>query len=136
ATAADTQTIAATPSTAATPPVSAVTPRATKITAVRTRAVRVSPEIGLLLEPIIPTRYPETAAKKKAKIISKVAETIATKTDVLKIKKVIEKVAIATIAMPTIIQLNGMSLSILSVDTEPPVAAFLTSETERAIPAE
>ena len=45
----------ATPRTEATP-ASPFTPSATRISAVTTRAVRVSPLIGLLLDPMIPTR--------------------------------------------------------------------------------
>src|SRR5208337_1039033 len=63
ATADETQTMAATPSTAATPPVPE-TPRATIRRAAITRVQRVSPDTGLFEEPIIPTRLPETAAKK------------------------------------------------------------------------
>jgi hypothetical protein len=42
--------------------------------------------MGLLLDPIIPTRYPETAAKKKARIIMTVAAQMATITEVLNIE--------------------------------------------------
>ena len=64
ATAAETQPTAATPSTAATP----AAPFAPTITMVRAATMvvaRVSPEIGLLDDPIMPTRLPDTAAKKK-----------------------------------------------------------------------
>src|SRR5271157_411727 len=63
ATADETQTTAATPSTAATPPVPD-TPKATISSAAITSVQRVSPETGLFDEPIMPTRLPETAAKK------------------------------------------------------------------------
>src|SRR5215467_15052467 len=64
ATADDTQTTAATPSTAATPPVPE-TPSATISSAAITSVHNVKPDTGLFDEPIIPTRFPETAAKKK-----------------------------------------------------------------------
>jgi hypothetical protein len=43
--------------------------------AAMTRVQRVSPETGLLEEPIIPTRFPETAAKKKPTMIITPAAT-------------------------------------------------------------
>ena len=51
----ETQTMAAMPSTAAMPGLP-FTPRITITRAVTTRAVRVSPLMGLLLEPMMPTR--------------------------------------------------------------------------------
>src|SRR5712691_9381406 len=64
ATADETQTTAATPSTAMTPLVPE-TPNETISSAAMIRVDSVRPEIGLLDEPITPTRYPETVAKKK-----------------------------------------------------------------------
>lgn len=64
----------------------ASTPIITIMSAVTTKAVSVKPLMGLLLEPIMPTRYPEIAAKKKAKTINTVAATIAGRKDVLNIK--------------------------------------------------
>src|SRR5208282_4854662 len=74
ATADDTQTTAATPSTAATPPVPD-TPKATISSAAITSVHSVSPDTGLFDEPIIPTRLPETAAKKNPTIIMTPAAT-------------------------------------------------------------
>ena len=74
ATADETQTTAATPSTAATPPVPE-TPRATINSAAITSVHSVSPETGLFDEPISPTRFPETAAKKNPTIIMTPAAT-------------------------------------------------------------
>jgi len=77
ATAAATQTTAATPRTAATPG-SPFIPKATIRIAATTKVDSVNPLIGLLLEPIIPTRYPDTAAKKNpATIITTVATSAA-----------------------------------------------------------
>src|SRR5271157_3971043 len=76
ATAEETQTTAATPRTAATPPLPE-TPKATISRAATTRVQSVSPETGLLEEPIIPTRLPETAAKKKPSTIITTAATTA-----------------------------------------------------------
>ena len=76
ATAEETQTTAATPSTAATPPVPE-TPRATISSAATTSVQSVSPETGLFDEPIMPTRLPETAAKKNPSTIMTPAATSA-----------------------------------------------------------
>ena len=76
ATAEDTQTTAATPSTAATPLIPD-TPMATISKAAIINVQRVSPETGLLEEPIIPTRFPETAAKKKPTTIMTTAAVMA-----------------------------------------------------------
>src|SRR5580698_4410399 len=76
ATADETQTTAATPNTAATPPVPE-TPSATISSAATTRVHNVSPETGLLDDPIIPTRLPETAAKKKPSTIITTAAATA-----------------------------------------------------------
>ncbi len=64
ATAADTQPTAATPSTAAIP-AAPLAPTITIVSAATMVVARVSPEIGLLDDPIMPTRLPDTAAKKK-----------------------------------------------------------------------
>src|SRR5579862_1083815 len=64
ATAEETQTTAATPRTAATPD-PPETPSATIRSAAISKVERVSPEIGLFDDPIKPTRFPETVAKKK-----------------------------------------------------------------------
>ena len=64
ATADETQTTAATPRTAATP-CEPLTPTITIVSAATIVVASVRPEIGLFDEPIIPTRFPETAAKKK-----------------------------------------------------------------------
>ncbi len=64
ATADETQTTAATPSTAATP-FMPVAPMTSIRRAAMMRVDRVRPEMGLLEDPIVPTRFPETAAKKK-----------------------------------------------------------------------
>src|ERR1043165_6347875 len=64
ATAEETQTTAATASTATTPDVPC-TPIETISSAAITSVESVRPEIGLLDEPITPTRYPDTVAKKK-----------------------------------------------------------------------
>src|ERR1017187_1830490 len=74
ATADETQTTAATPSTAATPPVPD-TPRATISRAAITSVQSVSPDTGLFDDPIIPTRLPETAAKKNPTTIITPAAT-------------------------------------------------------------
>src|SRR5438309_1700413 len=74
ATADDTQITAATPNTAATPPVPE-TPSATINRAAMTSVQSVSPETGLLEEPIMPTRFPETAAKKNPTITMTPAAT-------------------------------------------------------------
>ena len=74
ATADETQTTAATPSTAATPPVPE-TPSATISSAAITSVHSVSPETGLFDEPIMPTRLPETAAKKNPTTIMTPAAT-------------------------------------------------------------
>jgi hypothetical protein len=63
ATAEETQTTAATPRTARTP-LAPETPRDTIRTAAMMRVESVRPETGLFDEPMIPTRYPETVAKK------------------------------------------------------------------------
>ena len=64
ATADETQTTAATPNTAATPEVPE-TPSETISSAAMSKVDSVNPETGLFEEPIIPTRLPETVAKKK-----------------------------------------------------------------------
>src|SRR3954470_11745634 len=74
ATADETQTTAATPKTAATPP-APETPRATIKSAAMMRVERVSPETGLLDDPIRPQRLPDTVAKKKPSISMVVAAT-------------------------------------------------------------
>ena len=76
ATAEETQTTAATPSTAATPEVPE-TPIETISRAAMIRVQSVSPEIGLFEEPIMPTRLPETAAKKKPRMSMTTAATMA-----------------------------------------------------------
>ena len=76
ATADDTQTTAATPSTAATPCMP-VTPTMTIVSAATTVVASVSPEIGLFDEPIMPTRLPDTAAKKKPAMSITTAARIA-----------------------------------------------------------
>ena len=63
ATAEETHTTAATPRTAATPWIP-LTPMMTIVSAAMTVAASVRPEIGLFDDPISPTRFPETAAKK------------------------------------------------------------------------
>src|ERR1700733_11639665 len=62
ATAAETQTTAATPNTVATPEIP-WTPSATISSAAIIKVESVRPEIGLLDEPINPTRFPDTVAK-------------------------------------------------------------------------
>ena len=77
ATAAATQMTAATPRTAATPGIPE-TPRITMSSAAMISVEIVSPLIGLLLEPMSPTRLPETAEKKNpATTITSVAITAA-----------------------------------------------------------
>src|SRR4029077_20589514 len=76
ATAEDTQTTAATPSTAATP-LMPDTPIATINSAAMISVQSVSPDTGLLEEPIIPTKFPDTAAKKKPTTIMTIAAVIA-----------------------------------------------------------
>src|SRR5580692_11432672 len=63
ATADETQTTAATPRTAATPDVPE-TPSATISSAAISSVESVKPEIGLLDDPMNPTRLPDTVAKK------------------------------------------------------------------------
>src|SRR5437879_5441036 len=75
ATADDTQTTAATPSTASTPPVPE-TPSPTIKSAATMMVESVSPEMGLFDEPITPTRYPETVAKKKPTMTMTAAATM------------------------------------------------------------
>ena len=75
ATALETQTTAATPSTAATP-LTPETPMATISSAATISVESVNPETGLFEEPIIPTRLPETAAKKKPSTSMTTAATI------------------------------------------------------------
>src|SRR5580700_927737 len=73
ATADETQTTAATPRTAATPEVPE-TPNATIRSAATSSVESVNPEIGLVDEPMNPTRLPETVAKKNpTRIISTAA---------------------------------------------------------------
>src|SRR4029079_9403153 len=79
ATAADTQTTAATPSTAATPD-KPDTPSDTISNAAIIKVESVRPEIGLFEDPIIPTRLPETVAKKKPTMIITTAARIAGQT--------------------------------------------------------
>ena len=67
---------AATPSTAITP-VEPFTPIATISKAAMISVESVSPEMGLLDDPIMPTRLPLMAAKKKPKMIITTAETPA-----------------------------------------------------------
>ena len=76
ATAAETQTTAATPSTAATPEIPE-TPSDTMRSAAMIKVDSVNPEIGLLEDPIIPTRLPETVAKKNPTINITTAARIA-----------------------------------------------------------
>ena len=77
ATADETQTTAATPSTAAMPQHAAQRPSPPSA-ARRSPAVdSVRPEMGLFDEPIMPTRLPETAAKKKPRTIMTSAATTA-----------------------------------------------------------
>src|SRR5271155_364713 len=76
ATADETQTTAATPRTAATPEVPE-TPNATIRRAAISRVESVKPEIGLLDEPMNPTRLPDTVAKKKPTKIITTAARIA-----------------------------------------------------------
>src|ERR1700730_5829338 len=81
ATAEETHTTAATPSTAITPGVPE-TPNETISRAAITSVESVRPEIGLLEDPITPTRYPETVAKKKPTInITSAAATPVTTPD-------------------------------------------------------
>src|SRR5579859_1335187 len=63
ATAEETQTTAATPRTAATPD-PPETPSATINSAAISSVDKVKPEIGLFEEPMNPTRFPDTVAKK------------------------------------------------------------------------
>src|SRR5260370_7162048 len=63
-TADETQTTAATPNTVATPAFPE-TPSATIRSAAISKVESVKPEIGLLEEPMNPTRLPDTVAKKK-----------------------------------------------------------------------
>src|SRR5580658_8233092 len=63
ATADDTHTTAATPNTTATPP-GPETPSATISSAAIISVESVNPEIGLFDEPIMPTKFPDTVAKK------------------------------------------------------------------------
>src|SRR5438105_6428949 len=76
ATADETQTTAATPSTAATPP-TPDTPNATINKAATTSVHKVKPETGLFDDPIMPTRFPDTAAKKNPRTTMTAAATIA-----------------------------------------------------------
>ena len=76
ATADETQTTAATPSTAAIPALPR-RPSAIISSAAITRVHSVRPETGLFDEPIMPTRLPETAAKKKPSTIMTSAATTA-----------------------------------------------------------
>src|SRR4051812_5314375 len=78
ATADETQTTAATPRTAATPEVPE-TPRATIRSAAISNVESVNPEIGLLEEPMKPTRLPDTVAKKNPTTIITTAARIAGK---------------------------------------------------------
>jgi hypothetical protein len=63
ATAEETQTTAATPRTAATPS-TPFTPTTTIVSAATIVVARVRPDTGLLEDPMRPTRFPDTAAKK------------------------------------------------------------------------
>src|SRR6185503_5028452 len=76
ATADDTQTTAATPSTATTPLIPE-TPIMTSSSAAITSVDSVNPEIGLFEDPMTPTRYPDTVAKKKPTISMTIAATTA-----------------------------------------------------------
>src|SRR5580700_1847842 len=76
ATADETQTTAATPRTAATPAVPE-TPSATMRSAAISSVESVKPEIGLLEEPMNPTRLPDTVEKKNPTRIITTAAKIA-----------------------------------------------------------
>ena len=76
ATAEETQTTAATPRTAAIPALPRK-PSAIISSAATTRVQSVKPETGLFDEPIMPTRFPETAAKKNPSTIMTTAATMA-----------------------------------------------------------
>src|SRR5437762_12783300 len=76
ATADETQTTAATPNTAATPELPE-TPSATIRRAAISRVESVNPEIGLLDDPMNPTRLPDTVAKKKPTMIITAAANMA-----------------------------------------------------------
>src|SRR5229473_19467 len=79
ATADETHTTAATPNTAATPAFPE-TPSATIRSAAISKVDSVKPEIGLLEEPMNPTRLPETVAKKKPTTSMTTAARIAGQT--------------------------------------------------------
>src|SRR5882762_7625000 len=79
ATADETHTTAATPNTAATPEVPE-TPSATIRRAAMSKVDRVKPEIGLLEEPMNPTRLPETVEKKNPTMIITAAARMAGQT--------------------------------------------------------
>ncbi len=76
ATAEETQTTAATASTAEMPLVPR-SPMATISRAAMTSVHRVRPETGLFDDPIMPTRFPLTAAKKNPRMIMTSAATTA-----------------------------------------------------------
>src|SRR5258706_1617960 len=76
ATAAETQTTAATPNTAATPEIPE-TPSETINRAAMINVDNVSPEIGLLEDPIMPTKLPDTVAKKNPTMIMTTAAKIS-----------------------------------------------------------
>src|ERR1700676_1679551 len=76
ATAEETQTTAATLNTANTPDVPE-TPSETISSAAMSKVDNVRPEIGLFEEPMKPTRFPETVAKKKPTISITTAARIA-----------------------------------------------------------
>ena len=74
ATAEETHTTAATPSTTATP-LGPRIPKATISSAAMISVDSVSPEMGLLDDPIMPTRFPDTVAKKNPTISMTTAAT-------------------------------------------------------------
>ena len=77
ATALEMQTTAATPSTAATPDMRVRRRWRPSDSAAMSKVESVRPEMGLFEEPIMPTRLPETAAKKKPVMAITMAATMA-----------------------------------------------------------
>ncbi|MBA7619446.1 hypothetical protein ES703_26785 [subsurface metagenome] len=132
ATPATQQTTAATPKTAAIPG-APVCPIRTIIKAAIRREVKVRPEIGLEEEPMIPTRYPATAAKRRAMMIMTIAVT--REEPMLCVNTLYRKtIGIIKAMMEIIMEGKGRSLSVRIVSDAPSALTFFTSANERPIP--
>ncbi len=132
ATPATQQTTAATPITAATPD-SPVCPIKSIISAAMSKVVKVKPEMGLDEEPMIPTKYPATAANSRP---IKTMTKADTRAEPMERVNTLYKITIGMIRarIAIVIEVKERSLSVRRVELSPSVRAFLTSLTERLIP--